>query len=155
VIQKEVKTKIEVAGIGNVSLVEEQYEDEPITKNICSSISDFYNLMHLLKKSWVNRKYHLRMEEAGYNIYDENKKLVAWIGIKEKYECIMFIIYYYGILYQNAYKDFSGPMTVFDFDEDLWVYDILKIVDIVKEENIEKQTKVIKNWINRKIKKIL
>jgi hypothetical protein len=154
-IKKEVKTKIKVAGIDNVSLVEEQYEDEPITKNICSSINDFHNLMHLLKKSWVNRKYHLRMEEAGYNIYDKNEELVAWIGIKEKYECIMFIIYYYGMLSENAQKDFSGPRTVFDFNEDLWVYDELKIVDIVKEENIEKQKKIIKNWINRKIKKTL
>jgi hypothetical protein len=154
-IKKEVKTKIEVAGIGNVSLVEEQYTDEPITKNICSSINDFYNLMHLIEKSWVNRKYHLKMEEAGYGIYDKNEELEAWIGIKEKYESLMFIIHSYGILYENAQEDFSGPMTVFDFNEDLWVYDMLKIVDIVKEENIEKQTKVIKNWINRKIKKIL
>jgi hypothetical protein len=151
-IKKEVKTKIE--GINTFS-VEEQYKDEPITKNICSSINDFYNLMHLLKKSWLNRKYHLRMKEAGYNIYDENKNLVAWIGIKEKYECIMFIIYYCGIVYENAQKDFRGPMTVFDFDEDLWVYDELKITDIIKEENIGKQKKIIKNWINRKIKKIL
>jgi hypothetical protein len=154
-IKKEVETKIEVAGIGNVSLVEEQYEDEPITKNICSSINDFYNLMHLIKKSWPNKKYYLKMKEAGYNIYNKDKELEAWIGIKEKYESLMFIIVDGGILSMNARKDFQGPRVILDYDEDLWIYSELEIIDIVKEENIEKQKKIIKNWINRKIKKIL
>lgn len=152
-IKKEIKHRI--GGVNNAFWIEEQYEDEPISKNICSSLNDFYNLMHLLEKSWENSKYHLRTEEAGYNIYDENEDLVAWIGIKEKYKCIMFIIYYDKILAENARKDFKGPLIVFDFNEDLWVYAELEIEDIIKEENIEEQEKIIKNWINSKIKKIL
>jgi len=50
-ITREKKTKIEIEGVKNAFFVENQYEDEAISKNIYSSISDFYNLMHLLEKS--------------------------------------------------------------------------------------------------------
>jgi hypothetical protein len=151
-MKKEVETKNK--GEDYIFTFEEQYEDEPISKNICSSIDDFYNLMHLIRKSWANRKYHLKWEEAGYNIYDKNEDLQAWIGIKEKHKSLWFILFYGGILYGNAYKDFKGPMQVFDFDEDLWVYSKLKITDILKGESFEKQREIIKNWINDNIKKI-
>jgi hypothetical protein len=146
-IKKEVCTKME--GSDNMFFVEDKYEDEPIGKNILDSIDDFYNLMHLIKKSWVNKSYHLKMEEAGYNIYDENEDLAAWIGVKEKYKSLMFIIHYGSLLYKNARKTLKGPMEIFDWDEDLWVYSELKIMDILAEENVEKQQKVIENWIKK------
>jgi hypothetical protein len=152
---RKVRSK-KIEGLNNAFWEEEQYEDEPISKNICSSIDDFYNLMHLIKKSWINRKYHLRMKEAGYTIYDENKTKAAWIGIKEKYKSLMFIIFSdCSSLYENAQKISKGPMTVFDFDEDLWVYSELKIIDILKGESFEKQKEIVQGWINDTIIKIL
>lgn len=136
-----------------------QYVNEPISDNICNAINDYYNLMHLIKNSWSNKKYILKMEEAGYNIYDENDNLEAWIGVKEKCECIMFIIFYCGRLYNNAYKIFKKSkkrlMMIFDFDEDMWIYSELNINDILKEKKVSKQKKIIKEWIKENIEKIL
>jgi hypothetical protein len=156
-IMKEVETKIE--GLNNAFFVEEQYVDEPISKNIDSSINDFYNLMHLVKKSWVNKKYLLESKDAGYNIYDKNKNLVAWIGIKEKYESLMFIIFsdLCGCdLYKNAKKVCKGKtMEVLDFNEDWWVYSELNLTDILKGDSFKKQNKIVKSWINDSITEIL
>jgi hypothetical protein len=152
-IKKEKKTPIK--GLNNAFFVEEYYEDESISKNIISSIDDFYNLMHLIKKSWSNKKYRLRTKDAGYNIYDENKELSAWIGVKEKSGSILFIIYAWGELYAKAYKNLNGPMVVYNFDEDLWVYSELPLSDVMKETSFEKQKEVIENWIHKDINKIL
>jgi len=155
-IKKEKKTKISTEGVPNAFYVEDIYIDEPIGKNIISSISDFYNLMHLIKKSWVNKKYRLKMKEAGYNIYDKEKNLSAWIGVKEKSESLMFLILNPSrTFYEKARSQLKGPMVVYDFDEDLWIFSELKISEILKEENFEDQMKVIKDWIDKNIKKIL
>jgi hypothetical protein len=136
-----------------------QYVNEPISDNICNAINDYYNLMHLIKNSWSCKKYILKMEEAGYNIYDENDNLEAWIGVKEKHECIMFIIFYCGRLYNNAYKIFKRSknrlMMIFDSDEDIWIYSKLNINDILKEKKYSSQKKIIKEWIKVNIEKIL
>ena len=116
----------------------EYYEDEPISKKIFLSINDFYNLMHLIKRSWSNKKYYLRMENAGYNIYYKNKDLSAWIGIKEKCSSIMFIIHDWSKLYKKALKYLNGPMAIYNYDESLWIYSSLEISDIIKETSFEK-----------------
>ena len=152
-VKKEKKRRIK--GLKNAFFVEDYYEDEPISKKIFSSINDFYNLMHLIKKSWLNKKYHLRMENMGYNIYDESNDLSAWIGIKEKWRSIVFIIYTWGKLYGNAYKEFNEPMVIYNFDEDLWIYSELQISDILEEKSFEAQRKITINWIENKINKIL
>jgi len=152
-IKREKKTKIE--GKDNCFFVEEEFENEPISKNIVSSIDDFYNLMHLLKKAWVNKRYRLEMQDAGYYLYDEENVITAWIGVKEKSETLMFIIFPTGTLYTKARKNLKGPMFVYDFDEDLWVYSELGIKNILKEEVFENQVEIIKNWIDKEIKKIL
>jgi len=152
-VKKEKKTQLE--GLKNAFLVEEYYEDEPISKNIVTSIDDFYNFMHLLKNSWLSKKYHLKMENAGYNIYDKNKNLSAWIGIKEKCNSIMFIIYVWSRMYKKALKYLDGPMDIYDWDEDLWIFSELQISKIIKERSVEKQKKIIINWINKEINKIL
>jgi hypothetical protein len=152
-IKKEKKTPME--GLNNVFSVEEYYEDESISENITSSIDDFYNLMHLLEKSWSNKKYRLRMKDAGYDIYDENKEISAWIGVKEKSSSIMFIIYAWGKLYEEADKNRSGSMRIYDFDEDLWVYSELQLSDVIKETSFEKQREIIVNWIHKDINKTL
>jgi len=54
--------KIPIEGLTNAFFVEEYFEDEPISENILSSINDYFNLMHLIKKSWINKKYRLRMK---------------------------------------------------------------------------------------------
>jgi len=138
-----------------INYVKDQYINESISENICNSISDYYNLMHLIKNSWSNKKYILKMDEAGYNIYDKNEKLQAWIGVKEKYESLMFIIFYWGSLYVNAQKYFKGSMEIFDWDEDMWIYSELNINDILKEKKVSGQKKIIKEWIKENIEKIL
>jgi hypothetical protein len=136
-----------------------QYVNEPISGNICNAINDCYNLMHLIKNSWSNKKYTLKMEEVGYNMYDENNNLEAWIGVKEKRECIMFIIFSWGRLYNNAYKFYKKSknrlMMIFDSDEDMWIYSKLNINDILKKKNYSSQKKIIKEWIKVNIEKIL
>ena len=152
-IKNEKKTQIE--GMNNAFFVEEHCEDEPISKNIFNSVNDFYNLVHLIKKSWFNNNYNLNMEDVGYNVYDENNDLIAWIGIKEKCNSIMFIIYTFSELYKKARKYLKGPMVIYDFDEDLWIYSELQISKIIKETSFEKQKEIIINWINEDIIKIL
>jgi hypothetical protein len=152
-VKKEKKTLLE--DLDNAFFVEEYYEDEPISKKIFLSINDFYNLMHLIKKSWFNKKYYLKMENAGYNIYDKNKDLSAWIGIKEKCGSIMFIIYDWSKLYKKALKYLNGPMVIYNYDESLWIYSSLEISDIIRETSFEKQKEIIINWINKEINKIL
>jgi len=146
-----------------ISYVKDQYINEPISDNICNSINDYYNLMHLIKNSWSNKKYILKMDDAGgyimngagYNIYDKNDNLQAWIGVKEKYESLMFIIFYWGSLYVNAQKNFKGSMEIFDWDEDMWIYSELDLNDILKEKKVSRQKKIIKEWIKESIEKIL
>jgi hypothetical protein len=139
--------------------VEAKIEDEPVSAHIDSSINDFYNLMHLIEKSWVSKKYHLESKEAGYNIYDKNESLQAWIGIKENCKSLMLIIFCDvcgNILYENAQRVYKGTtMEVFDFDEDLWVYNELRLTDIVKGDSFKKQHKIVKTWINDNITEIL
>jgi hypothetical protein len=145
-----------ITGLNNAFFVEDYYEDEAISKNSLSSIDDFYNLIHLIQKSWSNKKYHLVMEDAGYDIYDKKENKSAWIGVKEKCDYIMFILYYGGRLYEKAYrKYFKNPMVVYDFDEDLSVYSDLQISEIIKGTSFEKQKEIIVNWIKTEINKIL
>jgi hypothetical protein len=159
------KTKIDKKGSikyngKNVTInyVKDQCINEPISDNICNAVNDYYNLMHLIKNSWSNKKYILKMDGAGYNIYDKNDKLQAWIGVKEEYECLMFIIFSWGRLYNNAYKIFKKSkdhMLIFDWDEDMWIYSKLNIIDILKEKDVENQKKIIMEWIKVNIEKIL
>jgi len=111
--------------------------------------------MHLIKKSWLNKKYILKIDGAGYNIYDMNDELQAWIGVKEKYDCLMFIIFYGGDLYDNAQKNFKGLMEIFDYDEDMWIYSKLNFIDILLEKKVKSQKEIIKKWIKENIEKIL
>jgi hypothetical protein len=152
-IKREKKTPI--MGLPNASWVEEYYEDEAISKSILSSIDDFYNLMHLIQKSWSNKNYRLVMKDAGYEIYDKDENLSAGIGVKEKWHSIMFVLYYAGGLYEKAYEKFNKPMVVIEFNEDLWLYSELQISEILKETSFEKQREVIVNWIETEINKIL
>jgi len=138
-----------------INFMKDQYVNEPISDNICNAVNDYYNLMHLIKRSWSNKKYILKMDGAGYNIYDKNDKLEAWIGVKEKHESLMFIIFCWGCLYVNAYKNIKGSMEIFDWDEDMWIYSELNINDILKEKKFSGQKKIIKEWIKESIEKIL
>jgi hypothetical protein len=133
----------------------DRYINEPISDNICNAINDFYNLMHLIRNSWVNKKYILKMYDAGYNIYAKNDELQGWIGVKEKDDCLMFLIFYGGELYDNAERKFKGQMEVYDFDEDIWVYSSLNIIDILQEKKVGKQKAIIKKWINENMERIL
>ena len=147
--------KIPIEGLTNAFFVEEYFEDEPISENILSSINDYFNLMHLIKKSWINKKYRLRMRNTGFNIYDENNDLSAWIGTKEKFGSIMFIIHDWSKLRKKALKYLDGSMTIYNWNEDLWIFSELQISDIIKETSVEKQKEVIINWIDKEINKIL
>jgi hypothetical protein len=116
--------------------------------------------MHLIRNSWVNKKYILKMYDAGYNIYDKKDELQGWIGVKEKDDCLMFLLFCGGKLYDNALYDngekkFKGAMEIYDFDEDIWVYSILNIIDILQEKKVGKQKTIIKKWINENMEKIL
>jgi hypothetical protein len=139
----------------NFNIVTDRYINEPISGNICNAINDFYNLMHLIRNSWVNKKYILKMYEAGYNIYDKNDELQGWIGVKEKDDCLLFLLFYRGELYDNAIRKFKGQMEVYDFDEDIWVYSSLNIIDILQKKKVGNQKKIIKKWINENIGRIL
>jgi len=169
-IKKEIYNKSSINYKGKditVNFVKDQYINEPISDNIYNALNDYYNLMHLIKNSWLNKKYILKMDGAGgyimngagYNIYDKNDNLQAWIGVKEKYECIMFILFSESVLYENAYKIFKRSkdrlMMIFDFDEDMWIYSELNINDILKEKKVRKQKKIIKKWLKENIEKIL
>jgi hypothetical protein len=143
--------------INNTSfdIVMDRYIYEPISDNICNAIDDFYNLMHLIRNSWTYKKYILKMYEAGYNIYDKNDKLQGWIGVKEKDDCLMFLLFYGGELYDNAERKFKGQMAIYDFDEDIWVYSSLNIIDILQEKKVGNQKKIMKKWINGNMERIL
>ena len=67
----------------------------------------------------------------------------------------MFIICSWGKLYKKALKYLDGPMVIYDWDEDLWIYSELQVSKIIKETDVEKQKKIIINWINKEISKIL
>jgi hypothetical protein len=153
-----IKTVKETKTINNFNydIATYRYINEPISDNICNSINDFYNLMHLIRNSWVNKKYILKMYEAGYNIYDKDDELQGWIGVKEKDDCLMFLVFYGGGgLYDKALRNFKGPMEVYDFNEDIWVYSSLNIIDILQEKKVGNQKKIIKKWINENMERIL
>ena len=135
--------------------VEDGYVNEPINDNIYNAINDFYNFVHLIKKSWSNKKYILRMSGAGYNVFDRDNTLQAWIGVKEKYKCLMFIIFSNGVLHSNAKQNFKGGMTILDYDEDLWIYSELNIVDILQAKTVNEQKEIIKAWLKENIEPIL
>jgi hypothetical protein len=154
-VEKE-RTSIEFNGADVlVHLMEDQYIDEPISTNICDAINDFYNLMHLIEHSWTSKKYTLKMRDAGYDIYDKDGELQAWIGVTEKSEWLRFIIYAYSKMSVKAEDGFKGTITIYDYDEDLWIYSELKISDISKEKTEEKQREIVKHWINENVGKLL
>jgi hypothetical protein len=152
-IKKEVSTKVEGAQFNgksiNAYIEEDQYEDEPITAAIGDSISDFYNLMHLIENSWTNKEYELKMRDAGYDIYDKDERVEGWIGIPEKWDCLVFMLYYCGDMWDNAEKIKKGPITIFDWDEDWWIYSELNLTDISREKIEETQRKIVKAWIDK------
>jgi choline kinase len=140
--------------------VADQCIDEPISKGICSSIDDYYNLMHLIKNSWTNTNYILKQNDAGYDIYSKNNQyLGVWIGVKEKSDSLFFIIYYdqgsdIGI-WKKAQADYKGGMVVYNMNEDIWIYNEIPLSEIFKEDNEETQRKILTEWINKTTKKIL
>jgi hypothetical protein len=112
--------------------------------------------MYLIRNSWVSKKYILKMHEAGYNIYDKNDELQGWIGVKEKDDRLMFLLFFGGGgLYDSAIEKFKGQMEVYDFNEDIWVYSSLNIIDILKEKKFGNQKKIIKKWIGDNMERIL
>jgi hypothetical protein len=137
---------------------EDQDGDEAISNNICEAINDFFDMMRLIKHSWTNDKYLLKQRKAGYDICNKRsgKKVGAWIGITGKTEYLKFILYSpYNEIWEKAENGFKGPMEVYDFDEDLWVYGRLKLTDISKEEKLEDQREILKSWINKTTKELL
>jgi len=118
-------------------------------------MNDYCNLKHLIKDSWLNKNYILKMDGSGYNIYDLNDELQAWIGVKEEYGCLMFIIFYGGDLYDNTLKNFNDLIEVLDYDEDMWIYSKLNFSDILHEKEVRDQKEIIKKWIKENIEKIL
>jgi hypothetical protein len=152
-MKKEIRTE---TGRKNCFVVNYQYIEEAISRNIRYSIDDYYNLMHLIKNSWTNKNYILKQKDAGYDIYSKNNKyLGAWIGIKEKSNHLFFIIYYGHGIWKRAQANYKGSMVVYDMDEDIWVYNEIPLTKIFKEENEETQRKILTEWINETIKKIL
>jgi hypothetical protein len=157
-LRKEIKTAIK--GHNNFFAVKYQYIEEAISKNICYSIDDYYNLMHLIEKSWTNENYILKQKDAGYDIYSQkNQYLGAWIGVKEKSDDLFFIIYYdqdsdTGI-WEKAQANYKGGMVVYDMDEDIWIYNKIPLSEIFKEDNEENQRGILVKWIDKTIKKIL
>jgi hypothetical protein len=147
---------IEVNGKNiTVHFMEDQYTDEAITDNLCDSISDFYNMMHLIEHSWTNKKYQLKIRDAGCDIYNKDGEVAAWIGIHEKSDCLRFMIYCFGTMWRKAEKNNKGPITIYDYDEDWWLYSELNLGDILKEKTEEGQRKIVEDWINKTIKKLL
>jgi hypothetical protein len=141
-----------------MSTTEEVYEYEPISKNICCAIDDFYNLMHLIKNSWINTNYILKQRNAGYDIYSKDKKLNVWLGVIEKSRHLFFVIYYNdhnSDIWDKAERGFKGPKEVYDFDEDNWIYNKILLSEIFKEDNDHGQRKILEDWINETIKNIL
>jgi hypothetical protein len=149
----------------NAYLVDYKNIDEPISANICDAVSDFYNVMHLIKNCWTNKKYILNMRNlfngdgrdyidgiAGYNIFSKSGNLEAWIGIREKRDCLEFSLYdgemYYEAceLYSKGLKGLKGAMGVYG-DENWWGYAELKLSDIFCENSEKKQRKIVKAWI--------
>jgi hypothetical protein len=163
-IKKELDCGTEYKGKGY--FIEYQYIDGGISKNICRSINDYYNLMHLIKNSWTNKKYILRQRDAGYDIYSQsNKYLGAWIGVPEKSSNLYFFIYDYDInnhtfiksgLWEKAEKvNQKWPMVVYDLNDGIWVYNEILLSTIFKRDNEEDQRKILTEWINETTKKIL
>jgi hypothetical protein len=135
--------------------VKDQYEDEAITVNIYDSISDFYNMMHLIENSWTDKKYELKIRDAGCDIYDKDGEVEAWIGIHEKNDCLRFMIFCGGEMWGKAEKNNKCPITIYDYDEDWWLYSELNLGDILKEKTEEGQRKIVEDWITKTIKKRL
>jgi hypothetical protein len=153
-MRREIKTETSK----NFFAVEYQYVEEAISRNICYSIDDYYNLMHLIKNSWTNKNYILKQRDAGYDIYSKNDEyLGVWIGVVEKSDYLFFFLYDIdnGILGKAIETDFEGPMVVYDFDDGTWIYNKIPLHEIFKEDNEEDQRKTLMRWINETIRKIL
>jgi hypothetical protein len=45
-------------------------------------------------------------------------------------------LYNFSVLSLNASKDFQESKVIFDYDEDLWIYSELEIIDIVWEKTL-------------------
>jgi len=67
----------------------------------------------------------------------------------------MFIIHDWSKLRKKALKYLDGSMTIYNWNEDLWIFSELQISEIIKETSVEKQKEVIINWIDKEINKIL
>jgi hypothetical protein len=142
----------------------EQYIDEPITNKIGDAISDFYNMMHLIENSWINENYELKMRDAGYDIYNQEKEREAWVGILEKRDrddwphkkgignYLVFIIYCDGKMAKKIWDRFdadgSGIYCSIRYSE-------LRLSDISKEKKEEKQREIIQTCINETLEKLL
>jgi hypothetical protein len=141
----------------------EQYIHEPITAAIGDSISDFYNMMHLIKNAWTNEEYELKMRDAGYDIYNKDKKHEAWIGILEKRDrydwpwkdnignYLVFLVYCEGNMAQKMWERFDADGSGIYVSI---LYSQLSLDDILKEKTEEDQRKIVKNWLSKIVEKI-
>jgi hypothetical protein len=142
---------------------------EPVSENICSSIEDYYNLMHLLRKSWKYKSYHLRISRgynpynkssvsAGYNIYDKDNILCAWFGVEEKSEYIKFIlqpVFYYKIV-KEAYDSLHGKDSPIEVDDDEnTILTKIGLKKIVKAKNYKEQKTILQSWLRHNVYDVL
>jgi hypothetical protein len=132
---------------------EKEYKDGPVSGAITASLDDFYNLMHLIKKAWSNEKYRLKMEEAGYTIYDTDGHEHGWLGVKEKRTAIQFILYSCSSLLAKA-REKVRPMA-FGMFGGFYIFSTLELADVVKAQTAERQLEIVKQWVSETIEKFL
>jgi hypothetical protein len=129
----------------------EQCIDEPISDNICDAINDFYNMLHLIYNSWVNENFELKMRDAGYDIYNKNGELEAWVGITEKSDCLEFRVYSTGKMAKKIWSRFDADGSgIYIFVK----YSELTLNSVSKEKTEEKQRKIVKAWITETLGRI-
>jgi hypothetical protein len=83
-------------------------------------------------------------------------KGLIWLTHPDEASYLFFVIFYDdGDIYEKAQNNFKGPMEVYDFDEDNWIYNKILLSEIFKGDNEESQRKILKEWISETIKNIL
>jgi hypothetical protein len=126
-------------------------------------------MMHLIKNSLKNKKHILKikMHDAGYYIYNKERKREAWVGVFEKggdhnrwsiedpiHNYLVFIVYYDGMMAKKIWDLFDDEDDASGIYETL-LYSKLNLNDISKEKTEKKQREIIQTWIDKILEKLL
>jgi hypothetical protein len=134
-----------------------EYKYEPINSTIYVGLQQFYNLMALIGNSLDKTKYKLEnwasANSVGYFIYDKNTKCLGYFGCHEEDSNHILFELIDGDIMKNINTNETKTIK-FIKNENKMFYTRISFDEIINEKTLQKQQKVIQDWVNQILKEV-